>query len=306
MYVRIGGIEQWIQFNEPVPGKPVLLFLHGGPGGTSVPASAAMKSWEEEFTLVHWDQRGSGRTFRQNGAAGCGKLTIDRMVDDGLELTEYLISHLRQPQILLVAHSWGSALGIFMIQRRPELFSAFVGTGQLVNMRRNEEINYARQMDNAQRRGNQEALAALQAIGPPPYSDFNSLLELRKYTDLLTQGDGDALQLRPTPLPPDFSAADVPPIQQGAAFSRAQLLDELNQIDLFAGSMKFNLPMFCFQGTHDQQTPTELAAEYFAAISAPHKAFVTFEGCHHFVVMNRPELFLRELRAHVLQLFQPR
>jgi pimeloyl-ACP methyl ester carboxylesterase len=80
VYVRIGGIEQWIQFNENRPDNPTLLYLHGGPGGTSVPVSAAWKPWEEHFTVVHWDQRGAGRTFARNGEAGCGRLTVERMV----------------------------------------------------------------------------------------------------------------------------------------------------------------------------------------------------------------------------------
>jgi pimeloyl-ACP methyl ester carboxylesterase len=299
MYVPIGGIEQWVQIGYSKPDLPVLLYLHGGPGGTSVPAAAAWKPWEEHFTVVHWDQRGAGRTFRRNGEAGCGRLTIDRMVKDGIEVVEFLIAHLNRAKILLVGHSWGSALAVFMLKRRPELFSAFVGTGQLVNMRRNEEYNYRRQLEQAERRGHQEALQALRAIGPPPYSEFSSLLTLRKWTDLLTEGDGDPLQPRPTPLAPDFTADDIPSMQQGAAFTRKELLEELNAIDLPSLGPTFTVPMFFFVGTHDQQTPIELAEEYFATISAPSKGFVRFEGCHHFVVMNRPDLFLRELLTHV-------
>ena len=86
---------------------------------------------------------------------------------------------------------------------------------------------------------------------------------------------------------------------QGAEFTRRELLSELNTIDLPSLGTRFDVPIFFFEGTHDQQTPIELAEEYFEMISAPHKAFVRFEDCHHFVVMNRPELFLRELLTHV-------
>ncbi|HZP13312.1 MAG TPA: alpha/beta hydrolase [Nevskiaceae bacterium] len=299
MYVSIGGIDQWVQIGGSKPGLPILLYLHGGPGGTSVPASAAWKAWEEHFTVVHWDQRGAGRTFRKNGEAGCGALTVDRMVRDGIDVAQFLTHHLSQSKILVVGHSWGSALGVLMLKRRPELFAAFVGTGQLVNMRRNEEFNYQRQLAQAERQQNDEALRALRAMGPPPYSDFSCLLALREWTDRLTGGDGDALQPRPTPLAPDFTRDDVPSMQQGAEFSRRHLLGELNGIDLPLLGMSFEMPMFLFQGTHDQQTPIELAEDYFAAISAPHKAVVRFEGCHHFVVMNRPDLFLQALLTHV-------
>lgn len=299
MYVSIGGIEQWIQFGESKPDNPILLYLHGGPGGTSVPAAAAWKPWEEHFTVVHWDQRGAGRTFGKNRAAGCGRLTIDRMVQDGVEVAEFLTGILRKPKILLVGHSWGSALGVHMLKRRPELFSAFVGTGQLVNMKLNEEINYRRQLEQAERVGNQEAIGALRAIGPPPFSDWSSLKTLREWADRLAEGTGDSVEPRPRPIAADFTSDEVPTMLEGADFSRKELYEELQAIDLTTLGLRFELPIFFFEGTCDQQTPIELAELYFARIVAPHKEFVRFEGCHHFVVMNRPEAFLRELVVRV-------
>jgi pimeloyl-ACP methyl ester carboxylesterase len=299
VYVQIGGIEQWLQFNENQPDNPVLLYLHGGPGGTSVPVSAAWKPWEEHFTVVHWDQRGAGRTFAKNGETGCGRLTVERMVEDALEVTQFLIDTLQKPKVLLVGHSWGSALAVYMLKRCPELFSAFVGTGQLVNMRENEEINYRRQLQQAEVAANQEAIAALRAIGPPPYSDWRAFKALREWADRLAEGEGDSVQPRPTPVAPDFTPDEVPTMLRGAEFSRAELLGELWATDLPSLGVNFPVPIFFFQGTCDQQTPIELAERYFASIVAPHKEFVRFEGCHHFVVMNRPEAFLQELVTRV-------
>ena len=299
MYVPIGGIDQWIQIGKREAGHPVLLFVHGGPGGTSVPAAAAWERWEEHFTVVHWDQRGAGRTFRKNGEIGCGPLTLDRMVGDGIEVAEFLIANVRKAKVLLVGHSWGSALAVHMLKRRPELFSAFVGTGQLVNMQQNEEYNYRRQLEQAERLGNQEAVQALRAIGPPPFSDWSSLKTLREWTDRLAEGDGDSVQPRPSPMAADFTADEVPAMLKGAEFTRKELFEELKAIDLPSLGLTFDVPIFFFQGTCDQQTPTELAEQYFASVVAPHKEFVRFEGCHHFVVMNRPEAFLRELVIRV-------
>jgi pimeloyl-ACP methyl ester carboxylesterase len=304
MYVSIGGIEQWIQVGGDTPGHPILLYLHGGPGGTSVPASAAWRAWEDHFTVAHWDQRGAGRTFARNGATGCGPLSLDLMVRDGIEVAEYLIERLHKPTVLLVGHSWGSALGVHMVKRRPELFCAFVGTGQLVNMRLNEEFNYRRYLQRAERTGNSQALEALRALGPPPFSDWSALKTLREWSDRLAEGDADCVQLRPKPLAPDFKMEEVPTLKQGAEFSSQQLYEDLKVIDLPLLGPQFALPMFCFHGACDQQTPVELAEEYFAGIVAPHKEFVSFAGCHHFVVFNRPDLFLGELLARVRPLIQ--
>ena len=299
MYVPIGGIEQWIQ-TRGAPDGPILLYLHGGPGGTSVPMAEAWRPWEEHFTVAHWDQRGAGRTFARNGESGCGRLTIDRMVADALEVVEFLFASLGRRKLLLMGHSWGAVLGVLAIRRRPERFSGYVGVGQLVNKRRNEEVNYRRQMAQAQRAGNAQALAALHAIGPPPFADREALKVLRHWADVLAEGDGDAAQPRPTVLAPDYSRDEVPALMAGAEFSRRELYDELESVDLPALGHDFKIPFFLFHGTCDQATPIELAQEYFAAIEAPHKAFVAFEGCHHSVVINRPQDILRELLAKVI------
>jgi pimeloyl-ACP methyl ester carboxylesterase len=124
-------------------------------------------------------------------------------------------------------------------------------------------------------------------------------MTLREWADRLAEGNGDSVHPRPSPIAPDFSVDDMPSLMQGAEFSRKQLLDELNAIDLPSLGLRFDMPMFFFEGTHDQQTPMELAEAYLSAIVAPHKELVRFEGCHHFVVMNRPDDFLRELVTRV-------
>lgn len=299
MYVPVGGIEQWIQWRG-APDAPVLLYLHGGPGGTSVPVAEAWKPWEEHFTVAHWDQRGAGRTFAKNGESGCGRLTIDRMVEDTLEVVEFLTATLRTPKILLVGHSWGSVLGVHVIKRRPDRFSAYVGTGQLVNKQRNEEFNYRWEMARALECGNAQALAALRAIGPPPFANRESVKILRQWADVLIEGDADAAQPRPNPIDPGYSREEVPALMQGAEFSRRALFDEMETVDLPSLGLTFDIPFFIFHGACDQATPIALAEEYFAAVEAPHKELVRFAGCHHFAVINRPQDFLRELIARVL------
>lgn len=91
MYTLIGGIDQWIEIGGEAPDNRVLVYLHGGPGGSSSLVANVFKSWERHFTVVHWDQRGAGRTFARNGEAGCGPLTVERMITDTIEVAEFLV-----------------------------------------------------------------------------------------------------------------------------------------------------------------------------------------------------------------------
>ncbi len=136
-FVPIGAIDQWIAIRGEDRANPVLLYLHGGPGRSSTPLAPALRSWEKHFTVVMWDQRGAGKTFGRNGTDE-QPMTVARMVDDGIEVTEYLRRHLDKKTIVLLGHSWGTELGVLMAKQRPDLFSAYVGTGQVVSIAEKE------------------------------------------------------------------------------------------------------------------------------------------------------------------------
>src|SRR2546430_5029024 len=172
-YVEIGGIHQWITIRGEDRTNPVLLLLHGGPGDATNPwGYAGFRNWLKYFTVVQWDQRGAGRTFGRNGAASASTITPERMIQDGIELSELLKKRLHKDKIVLVGHSWGSVLGFFMVKARPELFHAFVGTGQVAaDFARNSAVAYAAIVERASREGNSQALKELKEVGAPPYND---------------------------------------------------------------------------------------------------------------------------------------
>src|SRR5260370_25498261 len=168
--VKIGGLEQWITIRGEDRKNPVLLLLHGGPGDATNPwGYAGFRTWLKYFTVVPWDQRGAGRTFGRNGAAAASTITIDRMAKDGVELAELLSKKLQKDKIVLVGHSWGSILGVFMVKARPELFYAFVGTGQAADPLRNYAVAYAALIERASREGNSRALQELNEAGARLY-----------------------------------------------------------------------------------------------------------------------------------------
>jgi len=168
-YVQIGGIEQWITIRGEDRGNPVLLFLHGGPGDATNPwGFAGFRTWLRYFTVVQWDQRGTGRTLGKTGPTIGPTITIDRMTRDGIELAEMLRRTLNQDRIILVGHSWGSILGVLMVKTRPDLFYAYVGTGQVAaDPTRNYTVAYDEVLKAAKRRGDQRAVTELEQVGPP-------------------------------------------------------------------------------------------------------------------------------------------
>jgi pimeloyl-ACP methyl ester carboxylesterase len=174
MFAKIGGIAQWVQIRGENRDNPVVLLVHGGPGVSYVPFTPTFRSWETAFTIVQWDQRGAGKTYGRSGKAERGAMTIARMVQDGIEVAEFVCKRLNKEKIVLFSHSWGTLLGVSMVDRRPDLFYAYVGTGQHVSMEISEPVSYDMVLKKARASGNRKVVKRLEAIGPPPYRDMKT------------------------------------------------------------------------------------------------------------------------------------
>lgn len=287
MFVKIGGIEQWITIKGDDRNNPVILFLHGGPGDALSPfADAMFRGWTEYFTLVQWDQRGAGRTYGKTGPAIGPTMTIDRMVQDGVEVTQFLLKHLDKKKIIIEGGSWGSILGIYMAHERPDLFYAYVGTAQIVNWQKNLLASYARVLEMARASGDQRAIAALTTIGPPPWKSVKKWPVYRKceqaYQAKLVTAPPAPLKISPEYASrqerAEYAAADDFNFEH---FWGLTLSGPLTKVDLPALGTHFAIPIFIIQGQQDLTAVPELAKAYFNSIKAPRKQFYLVPGTGH-------------------------
>jgi pimeloyl-ACP methyl ester carboxylesterase len=300
-YVKIGGIDQWIQIRGEDRANPVLLWLNGGPGFSTVPNTYAVRSWEKPFTIVMWDQRGEGETFARSGTSVAPTMTIDQMSRDGIEVAEYLRRHLRKDKIILLGHSWGSILGVHMVHARPDLFSAYVGTGQVVNLQKDAQAAYPLLLERARAVGNKSAEQQLAAVGPPPYPQAS-------FANHTWVGWGNRLdpRTRPDVLLRSGSLWFVAQLlyqeralSPGATFSQDRMWGEIMSEDLPALGLRFEVPVVFIQGAEDRLTVTALTRDYFDRISAPSKQFVVLPGVGHLAIVFARGPFLRELVTYV-------
>lgn len=293
MYVRIGGIDQWISTYGHDRSNPVLLWLKGGPGASTVSSICLYKSWEDKFTIVMWDQRGEGKTFEKSGESVAAGMTIDQMASDGVAVAQYLGRHLHKDKIILLGHSWGSILGIHMIVRQPSVFAAYVSTGQVINLRRQLEAGYPSLLERAS--GNDQADRALSAIGPPPWKEDDSYHVVNVWADALDPGSKvssgvcAAEKLLPTP----------PYIQAGAEFSNRMLFNAIGKEDMSSFATQFSVPVIFIQGSDDLLTTTSVVRTYFETIVAPAKRFIELPSTGHLAIFRDPDAFLAQLVAQV-------
>jgi pimeloyl-ACP methyl ester carboxylesterase len=287
MFARIGGIDHWITIKGVDRGNPVVLFLHGGPGDAWSPfADAMFAGWEKDFTLVQWDQRGAGRTYGKSGPSIEPTMTIERMVQDGVEVSEFLTKHLDKKKIVIVGGSWGSILGIYMAHARPDLFYAYVGTAQLVNIRKNDAASYARVLEMARAAGDQQAITALTSIGPPPW---DSLKKFPVFAKTRRAYQSKIVTAPPVPekLDPAYASSEERAQYEAADdfsfehFVGLKMSGPMEQVDLPALGTDFAIPIFILQGQEDLTALPELAKAYFDSIKAPRKQFYLVPGTGH-------------------------
>lgn len=303
-FVRIGGADQWITIRGQNRNNPAILLLHGGPGAPLSVLPSHFLNWERDFTVIQWDQRGAGKSY----ASRLASPSIERMVQDGLEVAEYARARLNQDRIVLLGHSWGSVLGVLMVRARPEIFQAWVGTGQIVNMRQNEVQAYAQIVAKVRARGDQAGLSALEASGPPPYH-FIRQMGLERQWAMKYEADVRLGPLGPRDLldelltAPDYSLKDVfnylKGEMDGDSFFGVTFNGPLMAVDLPSLGNDFSIPFFVIDGAGDDITPVSLARAWFDRITAPRKGFFLIPDSGHLALMTRSDLFLRILAANV-------
>jgi pimeloyl-ACP methyl ester carboxylesterase len=283
-FVRIGGIDQWISIQGESRDNPVLLIVHGGPGFTNAPYAPAMAPWRAAFTVVDWDQRGAGRTFGRNKATGHGEMTFDRLARDGVEVAEHLRTELGKKKIVVLAMSAGSVTGLKMVQARPELFSAYFGTGQFIDAHEGDAVGYRLTLERARAAKNSEAVGALEAIGPPPWADPKNRSAAKGWAGRTTPASDPASRMNvPNMLKalPDYTDADIRNATDGYAFSDPALFPQLSMFNVRSLGMRYRAPIFIFQGAGDLNTPTELVVKWFDEVEAPAKKIMIVENASH-------------------------
>lgn len=301
-FIEINGAEEWITIRGDDRGSPVILFLHGGPSEANSPFFEFYTPFEKDFVFIQWDQPGAGKTYIRAGS-NQPKLTIESMVADGIAVAEYVENELHKPKIFLIGQDWGGVLGVRMVEQRPDLFAAFIGTGQIVGMPGTEDVLYQYALSHATASHDEKMLAALKQLGPPPYS-FERYEQFQDCcrNPFWPPDDVAAINRMKGTLvvTPSLSLGEVSGWVKGLRTGEQQLDAMLMTMeDLRKSHTAFSVPVSFIQGEADNVTPTSLVVDYVSKIRAPVKKLDIVPKAGHFVMWTRPAEFLNYLREDV-------
>lgn len=299
-YVSINGINQYLfQFGTKYD-NPVMLFLHGGPGETeSLFAHAFQKKWEDIFTVVHWDQRGAGKTLTNNPDK---YPTIDLLLKDLFEIVQYLKRKYNKQKIIILGHSWGSVLGSLFINQYPEEVAYYIGVGQFICMLENERVGYEKVKELIVQANDKKSLKKLEVLGDYPGDKLKidskflkKCMKMRKLQGKYNLAAKMNLSICITAFKsPIFMLSDIFALIKGKK-ANEKLLEFLEVFDLKSESAEYKIPIYYILGENDWQAPYVIAQEYFNRINAPNKNLYLIPNAGHMTMRDQPQLFFEAL-----------
>lgn len=290
-YLDLNGSRQYMTIRSDNTDNPVIFYIHGGPG---IPELPLIKYYNQElekhFTIVYWEQRGAGISYSKNIPDSA--YTISQFIKDGHDLTRLLINRFRKVKIYLMGHSWGTIIATKLAFLHPELYHAYFGIGQMVDLKRGEELSYKFVLQKALGDKNTTAIKELKKINEPPFltieNNSNWFKQLKSERKWLTYFGGLVYQKRKAQQflklfisAREYNLVDMLRIARGNVISIKKLWPEIMKVKLIEDCTHFRIPVYFIQGKHDYNSPTELVEEYFAKLIAPRKELIIFNDSAH-------------------------
>lgn len=291
--VTINGVTQWLLIRGVNASNPVLLVLHGGPGKPLMPLHhRGLHLLEDEFVVVHWDQRGTGKSWRL--PPGEGQPSTAALVHDTLALTDYLRERLDKEKILLLGHSWGTVLGVHAVARRPEHYAAYIGVSQVVDMQAAEDESYTWALAEAERRNDATAVDELTALGPPPYDGLEAIEIQRRWLDRfggvthrVSNQEAAAMMVES----PEYTADDLRHLRDGHHAILTERWEEVMSANISNVTLPSEVPTYFFVGAHDRLTSENLTRDYARAHGVAEDHILVFNDSGHTPFLDEPEAF---------------
>jgi pimeloyl-ACP methyl ester carboxylesterase len=282
-------------------GGLILLFLHGGPGAPLLGMSSSRKYDAEMikyFTVVHWDQRGAGKSFYS--VIPVDSMTLDRFVEDCNELIDYLRNRFHTQKVFIVAHSGGTIIGIKTAYKYPEKIHAYVGVAQVINEYEQHKVSYDFLVEEAEKSGDVGRQNAIKAIGPPPYESPKKFLEMEGHIGHYGGFFHGKSIVNMVILMLDFLTSPEYSLSEGIRtfrnrgfdFTINAMWDELKNVNLTKEIQSIEVPIYFFEGKFDMTTPTVVVEEFYDNLDAEKgKKLFIFENSGHMPMIEEKKKY---------------
>jgi len=308
--VKINDMEQGMFIKSKDVNNPALLFVYGGPGMPEYWLTQRYPTdLENYFTIVWWEQRGAGLSYDPNIPPET--MTAEQFVVDTIEVTNYLRKRFGQEKIYLMAHSWGSYIGIQAAARKPDLYYAYIGVGQISHQIQSEQLAYQYALAYYKENGDLKMVRKLESAPPTLTVPLPTAYEALRDGYMHGAGIGTTRDMKsvitgifiPSWQFQEYTLGEKINLWHGKFFSRSHsfsLWDKMQITDLAQQVTKLEIPIYFLHGLYDYTCAYPLAKEYFGQLEAPVKGFYTFHESAHSPMFEEPEKVQKILQEDVL------
>ncbi len=310
VFVDINGVQQGMFIKSKDTANPVLLFVHGGPGMPEYWLTQRYPTGlEDYFTVVWWDQRGAGLSYSADIPPE--SMTAEQFISDTVEVTNYLRKRFGKEKIYLMAHSWGSYIGIQAVGREPQLYYAYIGMGQISYQIQSEQMAYEYALEQYKKDGNTNMVQRLESAPPTMTAPLPAAYQALRDAYMHGIGIGTTHDMKSVVtgifLPSwqfrEYTLGEKVNLWRGKFLSRSSefsLWDKMQATDLTQQVTELEIPVYFFEGKYDYTCAYPLAKDYFEKLQAPVKGFYTFEHSAHTPLFEEPEKMQKILQEDVL------
>lgn len=290
--VTINGEKHAFMIRGNDISNPIIIFVHGGPSCSEIPyVTKYQDQWEKDFTIVHYDQRGSGKSY--HFFEDYSQLSTEVLVDDLLAITDYISERFEQSKIILAGHSFGTYIALQAAAQAPEKYSAYIGIGQTSDTIKGELYSLDYCLEQAQIAGNHSDVTYLEAlrdkiqkgvqIAPRDY--------VRKYGGAARLIDENQDYLQGFLFSTEYNLLDVIRFLKGVSISQDKLMKEMIAKPLPTLVNELEIPCYFVMGQYDNMTATKAAKEYFDVLAAPEKEFIIYPNSAHYPQFEENQKF---------------
>jgi pimeloyl-ACP methyl ester carboxylesterase len=299
--VKSGGAELYIKVRGQDITKPVLLYLHGGPGEANGPLlfqAYAGPELEKHFVVGYLHQRNTC----MSPEAPVSTLTIKQFVEDVDNIVTFLKEKFQKDKIFLLGHSFGGGLGYLYLLEHEDNIKKFVSAGGAFSTTSIEKNGYLTVMELSKKADNQEAVKRLKALGPPPYETFQEGMVWRllamNLLEEMNEGITKSLQMSKVMSITEIESID-PEWQKKSMVIANTMWSELGTIDLEDRVQNIGIPMLLIIGAKDIMVPFRILEKGYENFGGEKEYFI-LEKSNHMMFIDEPELFVLK----VIEFFQ--
>jgi len=300
IFINIGGVRQGMFIKSKNSTNPVLLYLHGG-----MPDYFLTQKYptglEDYFTVVWWEQRGSGLSY--NSDIPSETMTLDQMIADTKEVTNYLCNRFGQEKIYLMGHSGGTFIGIQAAARTPELYHAYLGVAQISDQLKSEILAYEYMVKMFREKVNTRMVKKLEAAPVTMADGITDQYRVLRDPAMHSLGIGTTHNMTsvisgiflPSLTCKEYTFIEKINMWRGKSQSGISVLwANMMKTDLSRQVPELKIPVYFFEGIYDYTCSYSEAKSYFEKLKAPVKGFYTFGQSAHSPIFEEP-LKVREI-----------